>query len=478
MAVKVCIWNVQNYGEPVSRAGRGKHGPGNERRNQFIATFVRQTQIDLLFLMEMFPTAGASLIDLLGALNSGGTTDWAFDLCGSCLRQAKPGPPTSENDLTYQGDGRSEGYAVFWRTNQAGRFRMVQGLHNIAEYHMWKANNPAPPAGNPPLSLVTAGRLTREDARRDRDGKRRMRVIGGCGPQDALPRNEQQQTLPDWPDLKFPTTGKSNPFSLATEKVRRPAYVVLKVKNGAGTWELCPVAAYHAPSFEEQAAWAPGVASLSREMYATNSEVNLEPQAAAFDHCNNTIMGGDFNYERSVDPSVYEGFTKALDTAPSGGAGCKSIPRPEDPEAQRKTTIRLLQGGVPIGGDDLDNYLGLEIDLAFYRPLRGISGERTNLLEILQQDSAVMGQPLYQAVLQATGEALKPFERRPFLLGPNGPQFNGRPVFTGNRGARFADYRVFRNQIRAGRLSDARQIAEFLQMFVSDHLPLTLTINI
>jgi hypothetical protein len=50
-------------------------------------------------------------------------------------------------------------------------------------------------------------------------------------------------------------------------------------------------------------------------------------------------------------------------------------------------------------------------------------------------------------------------------------------MITAAYGATFLSWRVFRRQIRAGRLTDARRACEFYVLFVSDHLPLVIDIN-
>jgi hypothetical protein len=494
--VKVCIWNVQNYGSADAEAAGIKYGPENVRRNEFIAAFVRQQQIDVLMVLEAFATSALSLRCLLRELNTDPRRDWAFCLCGSSLQSGAADPPADATQLQFSTDGRSEGYAVFWRTAQQDRFEVLQGLSGISIDAHSNAANPSPPAGHPPLNLTTKGRPADQvipDAM-EIDGAPPPRpeylVEGGYVPPETTPF-QGSQLMPQWPFLKFPTTGSTNPNQLKIEKARRPAYVVLKLNTGNSPRErLCPVAAYHAPSREAQASWGALQAGLSRELYVTNEAAGLVPNAGALVHCDNTVFGGDFNYFEADwpdDPGEYRYFTFAFDRASTGGAKCSAAPV-SPAQLMNCTTVQILEPDhtTERQGGALDDYLALPIDLAFYRaPTRSSRAERVNLMKVLQDD-ANAGGPVYGAVLRKTWQALTTFGNE--LTWPGeyvdpalGPQRmdHGRPVpiISGAWGGSFVNYRLFRGQVGVGRLSGARQIAEFLHMFVSDHLPLTVTLE-
>jgi hypothetical protein len=489
--VKVCLWNMQKYGGAVAQtASAVKYGVANERRNAFIAQFVQQQQIDLLMLMEVENTADASIRDLL--LKIGQATnqqDWMVAACGSALEPGANIPPNA-NQVTYQTDRRSEGYAVFYRRAHP-HYRMVKGLRGIA--NRWYHIVPGGPGGHAPLNLVTSGRPVQvEDVKRVRDGSTRAMLSAKAGylPPNEYPFQDPNTLGNSWPNLSFPTTSVRNYRDLDMPNARRPAYVVLQLQNGRGeASELLPVAVYHAPSNLSQASWGAFMAGLSRELYATSQvDPTLSPRLNWFVHCKNTVLGGDFNYgERNLHNGWYGYFTAAFGAGGLTGANCTGAPPRAQPEANWKTTVQLLAGGRknkrPIPEGEIDDYFTYDIDLVFRRSERNSSAERVNVLEVLQNDVAGA---VYGQVLQAVGQGLEQFEQ---ILGPGqlvdanrGPGEEPRgvwkPLISGAWGGTFTDYTEFKNEVNGGYLARPRALAEYFHLFVSDHLPLTVTVEI
>ncbi len=485
--VKVCLWNVQNYGSADGGPSAIKFGSNDELRNRFIATFIRQEKIDLLMMMEVAATAAPSLIDLLEKLNVGGVNDWAFSFCGSALERGYADPPEGPDEVAFQTDARSEGYAVLWRTGQANRFQMMKGLHGIDTGMSWMLRSPTRPFGNSPLNLTTKGRPILQTRKRDQEGVYTYEVAGGCGPNDSMPFDAQGNQVP-WAELKFPTTGATNPRTLDMARARRPAYVVLKLMRPGGP-QLCPVAVYHAPSRASKASWGVVQGGLSRELYATNPEgaaaLEPDPDPNHIVHCANAVLGGDFNYDSPDWPGWYGNFVNALNRVPTGGAGCEVAPvRAVGNPAQSQTTVQLLEADHQTNrtGREIADYLSLSIDLVFFRAAAPSTGERVNLLAVLKADGEAGG-PVYGGILKGTRAALHGVEQPPYLMAPLlGPRRqDGRklvPAICGSWGGTFVDYPSFRQQLENGALLAPRQIAEYVHMFVSDHLPLTVSLEL
>lgn len=493
--VKLCLWNVQNYGGAVGdSAAARRYGPANQLRNEFIAQFVKQQGIELMMMMEAQDTAGDSLQDLLQRIGAAtGAQDWMFAACGSALAAVDGAaiPPRGVNQVSYQADARSEGYAVFWRGNHPD-YRLLKGLYEISNrWYFLNGGNPG--QGPAPLNLVTSGRglLFERVGRWDGSFDTHVSVEGGYEPRNETPCDRNGNPRPDWPNLPFATTGTTNPQRLNMYGARRPAYVVMKLAAGGGAGsQLCPVAVYHAPSRAAQASWGAYLAGLSRELYVTNQEAdNLHPRLNRLVHCKNTVLGGDFNYGTSdFKESDYRYFAKPFGAGPETGAECGGAPQRNLPAAAQKTTVQILQDDhkSPITSNNKDDYFVYDIDIVFGRTERASAAERVNLLEVLENDGA--GARRYGPILAAVATSLEQLDNSLVLpdqvVDPNlGPwqwdkkEKKWKPLISGSWGGTFTEYTRFKQEAKAGRLGHPRALAEYVHLFVSDHLPLTVTIN-
>src|ERR1051325_2474108 len=116
--INVLFWNVENFGDGQN-GRRGNYVP----LCNFIAQVVRNVDADILCLMELRATAIMGRLDLLhrsllNAFNAGGQTcDWYCDWVPGALI-GNPWPaPYSPTNVDFTGQGRNEGYAVFWKQN-------------------------------------------------------------------------------------------------------------------------------------------------------------------------------------------------------------------------------------------------------------------------------------------------------------------------------------------------------------------------
>ncbi|HEU5135466.1 MAG TPA: hypothetical protein VFU13_10025 [Steroidobacteraceae bacterium] len=478
--VKVCLWNIQNYGSgDVSM----KWGPDSDLRNRFITDFIRAEEIDVLLIMEMSTTGEPSLSDLVSTLLSGkdGMPDWAASYCGSALARRAADPPTDKSQLKYKTGARTEGYAVLWRTGSS-RYSVVPSLNRISETAPIVSTTAA--AAKQVLNINTTGRPA------DNDGLD-WRPLGGYTTGYVYPY-DGKTVMDSWPQLDFPGTGKYDSLMRWTE-ARRPIYVVLDLKIDKGTpkQRLCPVGAYHAPSKLKRAELGALQAGLCRELYVVNDlNVNGTPKPNTILHTDRVVLGGDFNYEVKADvsdpwPGYYGYFTSPYLKAFTGGANCGVAPRPSLIDAERQTVIRLLKGkehDEVITGASIDAYLSHMIDLVFFRGT-GVSAERVNIPSLLL--AAVTSAP-YAATLQRFHTHLDTFVKglkapNQRVTNKNGPQKkvdnDWLPIISGGWGAEFQNWKSLMAQLSKGQLTTARQAAEFYQIFVSDHLPLVVTLE-
>lgn len=485
------IWNIQNYG--TSTANPPKFGANSVRRNQFLCRYRTRWNVQIMLLMEVSSYASADLHDLVTQLNAvataaGLTTDWAFSFCGSAIATGARNPLVDEDDITFRSDARSEGYAVVWRTNQAAIYRMLPSLVPMAAETWAPAINPNLPVANP-LNFVTTGREAATVV-----AENRFRALGGYTTGAVYPyRDGVLQGA--WPDLAMATTSVANPHQIAWAGARRPAFVVINQTNGGTVGRrLCPIAAYHAPSNAGQASWGAYMTGLSRELYVTNNLTGGgAPDPAALVHNESAVVGGDYNLEVATAawPGAYENYTRGFNNAWDGGANCREAPLHGAADTSRRSTVQLLHHDhvTPIAGAASTDFLRHMLDLAFTRDSTStIRGFRMDVLDELMSDAggARFGAVLtaLNAHLDAYVTALPADGNHNVVAAGHGPerrmrvrvggvwQWVWKPLLTGSWGSSFANWNTFKAQLAAGRLTGARQAAEYYHMFVTDHLPI------
>jgi len=497
--VKVCLWNIQNYGRIAPKYDGPTQVGGNALRNEFIARFVRRHEIDVLMIQEVQITPKRALDDLLSWLNMlypRGFRDWGYSSCGSTISGKWIEQAQNQFDVGFMSGARSEGYAVLWRRSQAARFTLVDGLFPIASLT-------APPAVTSPLNISELGRPTgtftvREKVKTKFRTINKFRATGGFTQPNAYPydlntANNKYALLDAWPKLNYPPVSASHYASLVWHGVRRPVYVVLKLGNDATN--LCPVAVYHAPSSQMRATWGAFVAGLSREVYATNSVNGNGPQPNQMRALAKTVFGGDFNWPVAYAdwPGDYKYFWTLRNKNSDGGANCSVAPAYNRGDAARRTTVQILEGDhtTPINSNDPNDYRRYKIDLAFY--FGGVTAERVDLLGEVMDNPDVYRSPIklaYDVLIKAEKDvdASSEFVKR--QMTPTGPQEERNvqrnkkwvktyvPMISGAWAGTFINWRETKKQFRAGDLTDARRAAEFIHIFISDHLPLVATIPV
>jgi hypothetical protein len=498
--VKVCLWNIQNYGQESGRYNGAGLAVGNALRNRFIARFVHANAIDVLLIQEVNQAPETALKDLrtqLNALYAAGQRDWRVSWCGSAIAHRDTDEATTAADIIYRTGARTEGYAVVWRAARA-TFRMIRGLYPIAD-------GTTPSNVRSPLNISQRGRPTGNN--RIGGGREKFSATGGFRRVHTLPYDyddgtDDYQLMAAWPKLNYPATSKYDAMGIQWEKARRPAYVVLKLADAHDT--LCPVGVYHAPSNQVRSSWGAFMSGLARELYAVNGiDAHDIPEADQLVALTKCVFGGDFNWSQSQAswPGEYEYFTRDRNRNYRGGAQCSERPLHTAGDAARRTTVQIVEGVAhdqPITGPNTADYLRHKIDLVFYPTGSGITAQRIDLLNELLVDGArlpanrVYSDPLEQTdayLAHMEAQVANPFNYWTQRLAATGPQehveFKPKrrpaykkwlPVITGAWGGTFTNWATTRAQFGAGAVTDARRAAEFTHIFISDHLPLVATI--
>jgi hypothetical protein len=493
--VKACLWNIQNYGQNSQKYnGGGIVDKSNALRNEFVSRFVHANAIDVLLIQEVSSTPSNALADLCGklnALNLLAHRDWCYSYCGSAIANKKVDVPGKPTDIAYRTGARTEGYAVLWRSNQIDRFRMISSLYPIA--------TGSGPGNNvqSPLNISLRGRPTGN----------MNNVFGPTGgymylnkyPFDWNAVSGEFLIMDEWPKLGYPPTSKLDRRGVQWERARRPVYVVLKMSGGENL--LCPICVYHAPSNQTAASWGAYIAGLARELYAINSVTDANaPNPDELVPVRKGVFGGDFNLSVNLAnwaSGDYKYFISRYERTNAGGASRRAAPLQTAPDADRRTTVQILGDNhrTPINSANNDAYFKWKIDLAFSTAATGVSAERIDLLAVLRADAgAVYAVPLQQTAAYMNyveaqiphASKLKPQK----MVDPTGAYVQVTkkvkkkkvtkdvPIISGAWGGTFINWAESKRQFAAGRVTDARRAAEYMHIFVSDHLPLIATIPV
>jgi hypothetical protein len=485
--VDVCLWNIQNYGQDSAKYNGT--GTNNALRNRFIAAFVVEHQIDVLMIMEMQPGMQAALNDLVSKLNAYcavGQKDWAYSYCGCAIADDWVDVVGGPGDLKDRTGARSECYAVLWRHNR-NYFTMLRAIADIAQA--------TSPGRNSPLNISQLGRPTGDIT--IGPGTYEFGAMGGFKRNQVYPYNwddddDDYELMDSWPKLNYPKTGNMQQIRPSWSDSRRPAYVVLQLADATNS--LCPIGVYHAPSKLARASWGAFMGGLCRELYVVdNVGANNRPDPAVDPVLANFgFIGGDFNY--SVDagdwPSDYLYFTEPLGKTYQAGADQRTTPDPNAADTLRRSTVQLVTGqdhDDPITGPNTSDYLSYKIDLGFNRKIPGITAQRINLLdEVRANPNGRYNDALTNtaAFMNDLVDNLDDENERQTVTGPQRRLYKRQfgqpswsPIISGSWGSTFISWLVARNNYAAHNITNARRAAEYIHIFVSDHLPLIATIN-
>jgi len=487
----VCLWNIQNYGQDSGKYNGT--GANNSLRNRFIAAFVVEHEIDVLMIMEMQPGMQAALADLVTKLNAAyagaGNKDWAYSYCGCAIKNDAVDVVGAPADLIDRTGARSECYAVVWRYNRAA-FTMIRGIAAIAQA--------TTPGRHSPLNISQLGRPTGNNNFAF-VGPNTFGATGGFVRAQVYPYEYRYfqggyQLMDHWPKLNYPRTSVLDVARPDWSRSRRPAYVVIELDDDDET--LCPIMAYHAPSNQQRASWGAFMNGLARELYVVDNvngakapTPNADPVLADYG-----FVGGDYNYSVDSDdwPEDYTYFVDDRGQAYDTGAFQQETPEHDDAPEDRRTTVQIITGqnhDVPINSANTDDYLRYKIDLGFHRAIPELTAQRVDLL------TEVMANPhnAYNTALTRTAAFMNNLvanlddDDDDVRMTPTGPQRRlhkrqfgqaaWSPMVSGSWGSTFLNWNAARNNYAAHNITNARRAAEYIHIFVSDHLPLIATIN-
>jgi hypothetical protein len=466
----VAIWNIQNFG-----ADSPDHRGTNSRLQAgVIQVFVRQWDLDVLAILEVLPGALPALRTLLETLNQGlpnGDDDWCFDWVKGSIANGVDSPHNAD-ELTWEGGPaapRREGYAIFWRANRAA-FNMVPAFRDLSE-GAWRSGRWDPLNGNGHfVELILKGRpfVWYDDSHWGTDGAYNPATSA------LFPLDNTGAVLPTWPNLDFPWVSVGRFSEPRRDQSRRPALMLADLHNGGNdAARLCPIIPFHAPSNANRAQMGTILASLARECNVCHSLLlNGRQNPAGFVHNAKFIAGGDYNVNarHGQDADWYVLFTNAYSNLTNSGNAATSVLDLTDPA---KTTVQIRlpshghYSGASIETNNPDDYKFTSIDQAFYRNLVAHGAGIYNFMEAIMENNTP-----YRASIRAYGpmfdRIIRQSGRRPDRdLGPEGPVF---PVY----GVNFTNWTDFYRDVNRGRFTTARSAAEFLRIFISDHLPLVL----
>lgn len=463
----ITVWNVQDYGTRLEKR-RGDYAAVNN----FIAQVLHEQQTDLFYLVGMHETGTAKLSDLNAALEARTPGErWYFDSVKGAIADAEPDGPntaiTTADQLGWTNSAGYEGYALFFH-HDPDKFTMTLappvGSDTGKENTQSNGVEPGLLAAGVPehaLSLVLEGRPIIPEPKTAR------------GQWDHPAEPFSVAAPPKWANLDFPTPRSTN---LVRNASRRPAVCVIQLKAGGGAADtLMSLMVYHAPGGGRSDDIPPSgtqAGSFARQLYQARNP------AANWNWINNTraLACGDFNVDGNPPALPFQrnlSYTAYLSTFASSGAGMtrSAVPLSESVPAHN-TALSLTRGnqGPPRPDGPPASFTTAELDNLFTRGIPAGSvqdppqGALYDLITAVQPGGSLTGAPV-TSFLGVVNPAIANAVMR------NGHPVN--PITHRQIYPQIVDWATFYRGLHAGRFPDNRSAAEFITLFVSDHLPVT-----
>ncbi|MFO0291105.1 MAG: endonuclease/exonuclease/phosphatase family protein [bacterium] len=314
----------------------------------------------------------------------------------------------------------------------------------------------------------------------------------------------------DWDLLTFPGADRA----ILWNGSRRPAFCTIKVNNFGN--DLIPITIYHAPlSDPVQAMYHCATSRSLYEAYDYNTNQYI--------HNTRSIVGGDFNARLNGNALHYTAYT---DDFNNNGAGCNDAtvappnqnirvnnnpplapPAFPPPPAlltpannpQNKSTVQLkhpiIGAGNPVLSNNTEHYRRSAIDNIFYRGFTAAEAPHHAFGDIYDLLQAVTGGGLGLANFQIPPAIIQMFRLLPIFHQGNFPLpphpginnvLNNTTLFFDIGQGSFpqmfsppAGNGPFAGQQPLPQIvTPARRAAEFLRVFVSDHLPVIFEMNL
>lgn len=265
---------------------------------------------------------------------------------------------------------------------------------------------------------------------------------------------------------------------------RRPVYATIKVNRtgfAAAADVLVPLIVYHAPS-----ASPASTAGMQRSAYSQVMYQVYDWGANAWVDCNNTLIGGDFNSQMDGPAYGYNAFLNAWGPPNwyAGGAGATmavSQPpggNPDPANPLNRSSVVLRYGaraiGDPIYSANINDYRRASFDNAFYRGLGAVQANNTLLIDLLT--ASFNGGTL-------TGVPVRNCLNTPNMIGVTDSVIHNQVAVAPNMVSPLTS--LFELQAGAfgtqpnynAQNTQARRVGEFVNLFVSDHLPVAVGFN-
>ncbi|MFP2931288.1 endonuclease/exonuclease/phosphatase family protein [Pyxidicoccus sp. 3LG] len=457
----VTVWNIQDYGFFRQRTRWNYVALHN-----FIAQVMIQQGTDILFIQELKQAGVARLTALRNVVAAAiPANPWVADSIRAAYAAGTPAGPntniTTAANLGWTQTANREGYGILYRNNPA-QFTMTAAPQTGAAAVANTQSNGTVPMGAVPANVLT---LVAEG---------RPPAVVPASPWAYNAPVFNAGAPPAWADLDF-TSGVSP--NLLRNSARRPAYCVVRLNAaGGGAGALMPLMTHHSPSNGwtlNAPAASTQLASFARQLY----QVRNPAAAFAWGNSNRALACGDFNIDGN--PAVLpvnrqQSLTGYPAAFAASGAGMTNVAVPLGAAAPANgTTVKLTVfiGGPPIaGGGGALTFRGAQFDNTFFR---GIGTDVINappqgvvydLVTAVMAGGALNGAPITNFVPLVTNATAAA------VAGPGGAPMTpaGNLIYP-----QITNWANFWGGLNAGVFPTDRSAAEFVKLFISDHLPIT-----
>lgn len=499
--INVMYWNVQDLGcfKPYERGDF-------TAINNFIAKLSVLHEVDVICLIESRKQYVAELPNLMNALDdaakrAGRTANWWYDWIPGAIKgdlhtvfdedleedtlvqrvkrrravksnrvQRTRKTPTKFEQLDYTVTGHYEGYVVLWN-DAATSFSMVKRDDGCSGGILADLDDD-PEDYHHAINLVFEGRgITGKE---NIPGKQQTHwLLEAYGFNPALPGGF---TL--WEQLEFCERAFTSGYWYA---VRRPAYCTIKIAHEPDDKNAyLPIIMAHTPSKESSGAFgSTNRAALARQMYMA------QKQDGSWVNANRAVIGGDWNVSTQHDYSyVFNAYTRDRGAAMTSGAGAtqfvpartgmgedatlsKSIVRVKKPTGNGTRKYEQIVPDRP--SDDANSlYRSLAVDNLFYRNFTAAPPKPNNEVYNLQVELQTANSDVAKAAKRCFYRFIRnktkgkkrnadgnPLKWRYSLCYPNVLEFD-----------------EMMTQLKNKHFTSPRRTAEFINTFLSDHLPL------
>lgn len=464
------VWNIETFGDARDAARGITYAPVYE----FIGRAVCEAQTDIFFMMELRRNGQlwlSNIKDVLDILDP--QYVWQYDYIPGAVLPGNPYPINGPMQLGYPVTAHSEGYAVFWRSNNP--------IFSMLDLRPQLSHNPI--NGQSHISLVFEGRNA---------------VFNDAEGWFNAPNFDPANPPAAWPQLDFPVPDPIHGGDKRWDYARRPAYCVLNIPGRIErAKQLLPIVVYHAPFSHNSTRFGVQLSGYSSVLYQVDD--TAQP-ARTMINIDQAIMAGDFNLDwndrlNDDDVQAYLTFLNAYASGAGGNHGganlsAQWVSSTNNP-TQNRSAIRLSDDdGVVINSANSNDYRWLAIDNIFYRnvveippvlPAANYHGYVWNMVADLMTGGVMVDTAPKRRCIRGFAEAMDlqmETGEYTYINPSNGTpckshkrELDGTEKYPGPLIADLLNYYVYRADVRGGHFTNARRAAEFYKNCISDHLP-------